>query len=129
MLHEAWHGLRYDLTEAIGKPQLNTEESAMRRFIVTSAALVFAASVYANPFAGNPDTYGTVLLDQGAAPTGTFKAPSGPLADAMASSATYGSVLFDRGRGSADRPLAAQPAIGSDADDYGDVLYDLGARY
>jgi hypothetical protein len=87
---------------------------------------LFATSAFAaSPFSDNHATTGTVLLDSGSGAPSAFEQPTGHLAAVIDQGTSYGSVLFDL-----DRPAgsaAGQPAIGDD--DYGSILYDLGARY
>jgi hypothetical protein len=98
----------------------------MNRIALFSAAALFAGSAFAGSFDDNHDTFGTVLLDQGQGDRGSAQQATSHVASAVSTSDAYGSVLFD-----IDQPggssLASQPAIGDD--DYGNILYDLGARY
>lgn len=101
----------------------------MKTFFTAASALLLSTAVYAGSPFDAEDTYGTVLFDQGAAPTGAYTEPTGPLAAELYSDDTFGSVLFDLDGRSHEHALSAPPAIGDDADDYGNVLYDLGVRY
>jgi len=101
----------------------------MKTLLTTVAALTFSTVAFAgSPFSEN-DNYGSVLFDQGPGGSGSYTVPDGAIADTINSSDTFGSVLYDLSRPTHEDTLAAPPAIGDDADDYGNILYDLGTRY
>ena len=101
----------------------------MKTLFTTTAAVLFSAAAFAgSPFSAD-DTYGTVLFDQGAGSSGAYAEPTSAIAKELYSSDTVGSVLFDLERPTHEHALGAPPFIGDDADDYGNVLYDLGSRY
>jgi len=101
----------------------------MKTLLATVAAVAFSASAFAGSPLSESDTYGSVLFDQGSGGSGSYTAPTGPVANAMASRDNFGSVLFDLGQPSHTTTLSAPPSVGDSGDDYGNVLYDLGARY
>ena len=101
----------------------------MKTLLTTVAALTFSAAAFAGSPFSEDDTYGTVLFDQGPGGSGSYTVPDGAIANTINSSDTFGSVLYDLNRITHEHALSAPPAIGDDADDYGNVLYDLGARY
>ena len=101
----------------------------MKTLFTTVAAIAFSAGAFAGSPFDAEDTYGTVLFDQGAAPSGTYTEPSSSVAAEIFSGDTYGSVLFDLENATYQDTVGAQPSIGDEADDYGNVLYDIGSRY
>jgi hypothetical protein len=96
---------------------------------IAAASALFAGSALANPEFDNHANYGTVLqdVDQPASMGGSYQ-PSDRLAAVIDTGDSYGSALFDRDQ-PGGRSLATQPAIGDGADDFGNILYDVGARY
>ena len=106
----------------------------MKTTIAIIAASALVGSAYAgqtnDSFTDNHDTSDTILLDldqqSGANPV---REPTGYLVPSTASGSNYGSVLFDLDRESGSRTVSSQPAIGDVADDYGNILYESGARY
>jgi len=101
----------------------------MKTFLTIIATLAFSATAFAASPLSENDTYGSVLFDQGAGTAGLSTASEGAITDAMGSTDSYGSVLFEQPRSEHDHLLASPPAVGDEADDYGSVLYDSGARY
>ena len=102
----------------------------MNKFIAIAALTAFVGGVaYANPeFEDNTSTYGTILNDAGPGGSGDFQQPTGHLTAVIDQDDAYGSALFDTNEPGSP-PLGGQPGIGDDADDYGNLLYDLGRRY
>jgi len=106
----------------------------MKTLFTIIAVTAFSANVQAaqpnDAFVGNDDTADTVLLDVGQ-PSGVnpVREPTGYLTPVIASESNYGSVLFDLDQDSGARTTSSQPAIGDNADDYGNILYDAGSRY
>ena len=100
-----------------------------KTLFTAAAAVLLSTSAAAGPL-DQDDTYGSVLfdLDQSASTAG-YTPPTGAAAQLLYSSDTYGSVLYDLGKPSHEHTLATPPAVGDDADDWGSVLYDNGARY
>jgi hypothetical protein len=96
---------------------------------ISALSALFAGSVMASPEFDNHANYGTVLQDLDR-PTamGEAREPTDNLVASIGSGDNYGSALFDRDQ-PGDRTLATQPSIGDGADDFGNILYDVGARY
>jgi len=121
--------LLYMRQQEVVTPYLNIEENAMKSIVsIAAVSVLFAGSAVANPEFDNPSNYGTVLqdLDQ---PTSMSqgRTPTGDLVSVVSTSDSYGSVLFDLDQ-PASRAVGFQPSIG-DSDDFGNILYDVGARY
>jgi hypothetical protein len=97
---------------------------------ISALSALFAGSVVASPEFDNHANYGTVLqdLDRPAA-MGESRVPTGDLVASIGSGDNYGSALFDRNRPGSPSSLPTQPSIGDGADDFGNILYDVGARY
>jgi len=102
----------------------------MKTLFTTAAAVVFSTAALAGPLDENT-TYGSILFDlaQSSPASGGYTEPTGPVANVLYSSDTFGSVLYDLDTPAHEHELGSPPAIGDDADDYGSVLYDNGARY
>jgi hypothetical protein len=117
-------GNQYSLTR-----RSQYEEDVMKSIIsIAAVSVLFAGSAVANPLFDNPSNYGTILQDLDKPTSMSQGSESTDDLVAVASSGSdYGSVLFDLNQ-PGSRTMAIQPSIG-DADDYGDILYDVGASY
>jgi hypothetical protein len=105
----------------------NIEENIMKSIVsIAAASVLFAGSAVASPEFDNHANYGTVLqdLDQPASMS-EGRAPTGDLVSVIDG---YGSILFDLNQ-PGSRAVWTQPGIGDNADDSGNILYDVGARY
>jgi hypothetical protein len=96
---------------------------------IAAASVLFAGSAAANPEFDNHANYGSILqqLDQPASMS-QGREPMGDLVAVAGTDETYGSVLFDLDQ-PGSRSTWTQPSIGDSADDFGNILYDVGARY
>ena len=101
----------------------------MKTLLTTVAALTFSAAAFAGSPFSEDDNYGSILFDQGPGSSSSYTAPDSAVADAMNSVDSFGSVLYDLNRPIHEHTQGIPPAIGDDADDYGNVLYDIGTRY
>ena len=97
---------------------------------IAAASILFTGAAFASPEFDNHDNYGTVLQDLGnASAMSQVRAPTGDLVAVIDSGDSYGSALFDLDQPGGTTSIGGQPAIGDGADDAGNILYDVGARY
>ena len=98
---------------------------------IAAASVLFTGAVYASPEFNNHDNYGTILLDldNNTVMQQDFREPTGDLVSVIDTGDSYGSALFDLDQPGGVPSLGGQPSIGDDADDMGNILYDVGARY
>ena len=97
---------------------------------IAAASILFTGAAFASPEFDNHDNYGSVLQDLGnTSAMSTHRAPTGALVTVVDTDDSYGSALFDLDQSSGVYTGVTQASIGDGADDAGNILYDVGARY